>query len=324
MRIVFFGSGAFAIPTFDSIRGDGHEIPLVVSQPDRPKGRGKKLTPTPLKAVAVEEGIPVITPEDVNAPDILQRIREQKADLGYVVAFGQKIGHELLHDIFPTGIVNLHGSVLPALRGAAPIQWSVINGRGEAGVTVFRIVERMDAGPILITRSTAIGEDETSSALHDRLARIGCDAVRETIKLLEADPKAPGTPQDESLATKARKLRKTDGCIHFDEKASALTSRINGLWDWPGANCRFVSADGKRDERVTIARVRPYEGQSQPATSDADLGRVTDMMALQARNGAIEILEIKPAGKNLMPWPDFVNGRRVQPGDRFAPVEPQA
>lgn len=324
MRIVFFGSGEFAVPTFDSIRGDGHDIPLVVSQPDRPSGRGKKPTSTPLKAAAVDADVPVITPENVNADDILQTIRDQKADLGYVAAFGQKIGHVLLHEMFPTGIVNLHGSVLPKLRGAAPIQWAVINGEGEAGVTVFRIVEKMDAGPILITRRTAIGADETSSDLHDRLARIGCDAVRETLKILEADPKTPGTPQDESLATKAPKLKKSDGHITFDAPATALASRINGLWDWPGAICRFVSADGKRDERVTIARVRPYEGQSQSAANDGELGRITQMMALQARDGAIEILEIKPAGKNLMSWPDFVNGRHVQPGDRFAPLEPQA
>lgn len=324
MRIVFFGSGAFGIPTFDSIRHDGHDIPLVVSQPDRPSGRGKKTTPTPLKAAAEADGVRVITPENVNAPDVLDIIRAQKADLGYVVAFGQKIGHELLHEIFPTGIVNLHGSVLPTLRGAAPVQWSVINGTGKAGVTVFRIVEKMDAGPILITRSTAINDDETSSDLHDRLSRIGCDAVRETLKILEADPKAPGTPQDESLATKARKLKKTDGYIHFDESAAALSSRINGLWSWPGAICRFVSADGKRDERVTIARVRPYEGAATPAASDDDLGKITDMMALQVRDGPLSILEVKPAGGKLMAWPDYANGRRVQPGDRFAALEPEA
>lgn len=324
MRIVFFGSGEFAVPTFDSIRNDGHDIPLVVSQPDRPSGRGKKPTPTPLKAAAEGDGVPVITPENVNADDILQVIRDQNADLGYVAAFGQKIGHVLLHEMFPVGIVNLHGSVLPKLRGAAPIQWSVINGSHEAGVTVFRIVEKMDAGPILMTRQTAIGNDETASDLHDRLARIGCDAVRETFKMLEADPSTAGTPQDESLATKAPKLKKTDGHITFDAPAAALISRINGLWDWPGAICRFVSADGKRDERVTLARVRPYEGQSQAAANEDALGTITDMMALQARDGAIEILEIRPAGKNLMAWPDFVNGRHVQPGDRFAPLEPQA
>ncbi|MCB9851607.1 MAG: methionyl-tRNA formyltransferase [Phycisphaerales bacterium] len=324
MRIVFFGSSEFAIPTFDSIRGDGHDIPLVVSQPDKPQGRGKKLTPTPLKAAALEECIPVITPENVNAPEVVAQIRECRADLGYVVAFGQFLARELRESVFPAGMVNLHGSVLPALRGAAPIQWSVINGSGEAGVTTFRIVKEMDAGPILITRRTAINEDETSSDLHDRLARIGCDAVRETIKLLETDPKTPGEPQDHSLATIAPKLQKSDGFIRFDFSARALCSRINGLWDWPGAVCRFVSADGKRDERVTIARVRPYEGRTQAAANDDELGRISETMAVQARDGAIEILEIKPAGKNLMPWPDFVNGRRVRPGDRFLPVEPQA
>lgn len=324
MRIVIFGSGEFAVPTFDSIRHGGHDVPLVVSQPDKPSGRGKHPTPTPLKAAAVADGVPVITPIDVNAADVIETIREQKADLGYVAAFGQKIGPALLNDTFPAGMVNLHGSILPKYRGAAPIQWSVINGDAMAGVTVFRIVERMDAGAILMIRQTGINDDETSSDLHDRLARIGCDAVRETIKLLEADPKTPGAPQDESAATRAPKLKKADGHIQFDTTARALACRINGLWSWPGAVCRFVSKDGKRDERVTLVRARPYEGMATRAASDDDLGRIDDMYAVQARDGAVSILEIQPAGSKRMAWPDFVNGRHVQPGDRLLPLEPQS
>ncbi len=320
MRILFLGSGEFAIPTFRSIRKDGHEIVMVVTQPDKVRGRGREPTPTPAKAAALEAGVPVLSPPNVNAPDVVNELMRLEPDLAYVAAFGQKIGNELL-EAFPAGIINLHGSLLPALRGAGPIQWSIINGDLETGVTVFRIVEKMDAGPILMQRQTAIGPDETADELHDRLARIGCDAAREAIRALEADPRLPGAPQDHTKATRAPKLKKADGDISFDESAAVLSRRICGLWSWPGARCRFRSADGVRDERVTLARAVPYEGKASPADSPEALGRVTDMMAVQAADREMSVLEIKPDNGRLMSWRDFLNGRRVRPGDRFGPIE---
>lgn len=320
MRLLFFGSGAFALPTFESILHDGHEIVTVVTQPDRGRGRGKRLTPTPVKAAALAAGLPVVDPVDVNAPEIVGRLTALGADLAYVAAFGQKIGRAI-RDACPAGMVNLHGSLLPALRGAAPIQWAVIRGHAEAGVTVFRLVEKMDAGPILVQRRTAIGVDETADELHDRLARIGCDAVRETLALLEADPTRPGTPQDPEKVTLAPKLKKTDGYITFDQPATELAHRVCGLWSWPGAVCRFTSADGCRDEIVTLARAVPYEGRSAPAGSPDTLGHISEVMGVQVGDGELTILEIKPAGGRRMTWQDYVNGRRVRPGDRFRPIE---
>ncbi|MCG8409581.1 MAG: methionyl-tRNA formyltransferase [Phycisphaerales bacterium] len=319
MRILFFGSGEFAIPTFDSIRSDGHDIVTVVTQPDKARGRGKTPKPTPIKAAALEANVPVVSPEDVNVPDVVEHLKSLKADLAYVAAFGQKIGGELL-DAFPAGMINLHGSLLPALRGAAPIQWSVINGDTEAGVTVFRLVEKMDAGPIITQRSTAIGSDETADELHDRLARIGCDAVRDALKLLDANPNLPGTQQDASKITFAPKLKKTDGQIAFDQPVQSLAHRICGLWSWPGATCRFQSADGKRDESVTLARAVPYEGKTSKPASRHDVGRISNVMSVQTLDSELAILEIKPAGGKLMSWRDYVNGRHVQPGDRFVPL----
>ncbi len=320
MRILFFGSGEFSIPTFDSIRHDGHEVPLVITQPDKPRGRGTELKPTPLKAAAISEGIETISPQDVNAPDVVARLKSLNADLGYVAAFGQKIGPALL-SAFPAGMVNLHASLLPALRGAAPIQWAVINGNEETGVTIFRLVEKMDAGPILVQRRTAIGVDETADELHDRLARVGCDAVREALKLLSSDPKAAGCEQDAGRVTFARKLKKSDGFIRFDVPATELARRVCGLWSWPGAACRFVSADGRRNEQVTLARAVPYEGHTSPAASAADCGTITEMMSVQTIDGAMMPLEIKPSGGSVMSWQDYVNGRHVRAGDRFVPVE---
>jgi methionyl-tRNA formyltransferase len=315
MRVVVFGSGEFAIPTLRSIAADGHEIVGVVSRPDHPRGRGKTSQPTPLKAAAVDMGFDVLTPPDVNAPEVIRQMRRYGADLAYVAAFGQKIG-EAVRSLFPVAIVNLHGSLLPALRGAAPVQWAVINGDHHAGVTVFRLVEKMDAGPILVQRRTTIGDDETADELHDRLARIGCDAVRAALELLEADPKAPGTPQDASLATTAPKLRKEDGRIRFDVSARGLARRVCGLWPWPGALCEYRSADGARRHPVTLARARcaPIAVKRPPA---ARPGTLDDILHLWAGDGLVEILEIKPAGGRCMSWQDFVNGRHVKPGDGF-------
>ncbi len=319
MRILFFGSSDFAIPTFASILNDGHQMLTAVTQPDRPRGRGKRPTPTPVKAFAVEKGIPVITPEDVNVPDVADHLISLNADLGYVASFGQKIGPVLL-EAFPAGMVNLHASLLPAWRGAAPIQWSVINGNRETGVTVFRLVEKMDAGSVLVQRRTAINDDETAEELHDRLARIGCDAVRATLEILQDDPTSPGTPQDPEKVSRARKLRKADGCVAFDQPVAKVSKRICGLWSWPGAACRFVSADGSRDEQVILARAIPYEGKPRPAASPDDLGRITDVMSVQCVDGELALLQVKPAGGKLMDWRDFVNGRHVRAGDRFVPL----
>lgn len=320
MRILFFGSGEFGIPTFRSIAKDGHEIVAAVTQPDRVRGRGKEVSPTPLKAEALAAGVPVHSPQDVNAADVVAQLKAYRAELAYVAAFGQKIGHELLNG-FPVGIINLHGSLLPQLRGAAPVQRAVMNGLDETGVTIFRLVSRMDAGPILVQRRTGIGADETADELHDRLARIGCDAARATLDMLAADPTTPGTPQDESMATLAPKLTKGEGRITFDAKARELTDRIRGLWSWPGAQCRFVSHDGRRDEQITLARAVPYDGRSAPAKAPGEIGRVTEMMGVQLADGEMMILELKPAGGRLMTWQDFVNGRHVVAGDRFVPIE---
>lgn len=320
MRILFFGTGEFGIPTFRSIAKDGHEIVAAVTQPDRVRGRGKEVSPSPLKAEALAAGVPVFSPVNVNEAGVIAELKALQADLAYIAAFGQKIGPELLN-AFPVGIINLHGSLLPQLRGAAPVQRAVMNGLDDTGVTLFRLVSKMDAGPILIQRRTGIGADETADELHDRLARIGCDAARATLELLTAEPNVPGTVQDESKVTLAPKLTKAEGFIRFNAQARDLTDRIRGLWSWPGANCRFLSQDGKRDERITIARAVPYEGRSSPARDPDDIGRVTEMMGVQLADREMMILELKPAGGRLMAWQDFVNGRHVQPGDRFVAIE---
>lgn len=317
MRIVLFASGDFAVPTMRSLVGPGsHAIVGVVSQPDRGAGRGRRDTPTPVKAEALRLGLEVITTDNVNAPEMIERVRDFNADLGLAIAFGQKIGPDV-RGLFPHQCINLHASLLPKYRGAAPFQWAIINGEERTGVTVFRLVDRMDAGPIYTTRWTAIRPEERACELHDRLAQVGVDAVQGALEAIAADPPAEPVPQDDTLATRAPRLTKQDGLLHFDEPADRLACRINGLWSWPGAQCYYDSADGSRRERVTLAMARV--GDLSPA--DLPPGTLDERLYVATGSGFLEILEIRPENSRVMNMQDFVNGRHVQPGDRLQSIE---
>ncbi|HUU82024.1 MAG TPA: methionyl-tRNA formyltransferase [Phycisphaerae bacterium] len=314
MRIIVAASGEFAVPSLRCLSNSDHEIAFVLTQPDRVAGRGRKTKPTPVREAAEHYGLKVIPTDDINSAEILERVKAAQARVGVVAAFGQKIGPDLL-EAMPGGWVNLHASLLPAYRGASPIHRAVLDRQAESGVTVFRLVQRMDAGPILVTRRTAIKPEETTDELHDRLARVACDAIKVTLDMFE-DGIPDGIPQDESLVTKAPKLRKEDGRIDFSRTTEEVAAHILGMWDWPGASCRFVSADGKRNERVILARARPAETTAKP-TDGATPGQIGEQLYVATGDGFLELLEIKPESGHVMPWPDFVNGRHVQAGDRF-------
>jgi len=314
MRVVFAGSGDFAVPALRCLAGSSHEIALVLTQPDRQAGRGRRLTPTPVREWAEKLKLPTVAVSDVNDPEIVHRISASDAALGVVAAFGQKIGPDLL-TAPPAGWINLHASLLPAYRGAGPIQRAILDRCERTGVTVFRLTSRMDAGPILTTRWTAIKPDETASELHDRLAGIGCDAMLAALDLFgKGIPE--GTPQDESQATRAPKLSKEDGRIDFNRDAGMVAALVRAMWSWPGATCRFVCTSTSRSDYVTLARARVAEGTAGCATELAP-GALDERLYVAAGSGFVELLEIRPQGGRVMTWPDFVNGRHVQPGDRF-------
>lgn len=314
MRVVFFGSGEFGAPSLRWLINSPHEVATVVTQPDRPAGRGKKLVPTPIALKAEEFSLPVERCENVNTEPFVERIGSLQADIGVVIAFGQKMLAPI-RSVFPSECVNLHASLLPKFRGAAPIAGTILAGEEKTGVTSFRLVDRMDAGPILIQRQTMIDPIESCGQLHDRLAGVGCDALDATLKLHEANPLPPGEPQDESLATRAPKLSKADGYLQFDQPAEQIVLRCRAMWPWPGGRCRYVSGDGKRTE-VTIGSVTAI---STPAS--ASPGKLTSVLTVATGAGTLEIHSLKPAGKRLMSWQDFVNGRHVQPGDYFEAIE---
>jgi len=318
VRIVLFASGDFAIPTLRALTDPAHtahEVACLVSQPDRATGRGRRRRPTPSRSAAIDLGLDTIATDDVNSPEMVDALRRFQADLGLVVAFGQKIGPQV-RGLFRHECVNLHASLLPKYRGAAPFQWAVINGDERTGVTVFRLVERMDAGPIYTQRWTHIKPTERACELHDRLAAIGVDAISATLEILTDDPTHEPQPQDESQATRAPKLTKEDGHISFDMPAERLASRVCGLWDWPGARCLYLSAGEGKTERVTVALARVADNGS----AAEDCGVLDYRRYVATAEGYLEILEIKPDGARLMTFQDFVNGRHVSAGDRFAPI----
>jgi len=310
MKIVFFASGEFAVPTLRWLANSEHEVVALITQPSRPRGRGRTALPTPAAEWAAKLGYPVIETPHVNYPEIVERIRGFQARLGIVIAFGQKLGAEVIRSM-PCGCVNLHASLLPKYRGAAPINWAVLRGEEKTGVTVFRLTDRIDAGDVLVRRETMIRPDETAGELHDRLAMIGPDAIDATIRLFWRLDDPPGIPQDNSQVSIAPKLTKENGLLDFHMPASHLARQIRAMNPWPGGRCQYRSAANQKSEEVTLCRARAHEGPG------GDLGVLNEAMWVATGSGLLEIEEIQPAGKRVMAWPDFVNGRHVRPGDRF-------
>jgi len=315
MRIVFCGSGTFGLPTLRRLAAGDDEIVGAVTQPPRRAGRGGKRRPTPLAEAAAQLGLPVTPVEDINAPASVAALADLSSDAMVVADFGQMI-RAPARAAGRLGAFNLHGSLLPELRGAAPVNWAVIRGHATTGVTCFRLVDRMDAGEIFSQRQTDIRPDETAEELHDRLAELGVETVLETLGALAAG-RTQGRPQDHSLATRAPLLTKADGAIDFSADAAAIRDLIHGTWPWPGGRARYVPVGGKAID-VTLARARALPGEP-PAAAP---GAVRDDLTVAVGRGSLEIRQLKPAGRRLMAWRDFVNGYRVRPGARFTRVSP--
>ena len=316
MKLVFAGTPDFAIPSLRALHASDHEVALVVSQPDRRRGRGQKRQPPPVKETALELDLPVAQPERAREEGFKGQLRETAPDVGILVAYGELLDEELL-GIPDHGFLNLHASLLPAYRGAAPIHWPIIHGDEKTGVSVVRMVQELDAGPILSQREVEIGPDETVGNVHDRLAEVGAQALVDVLDRLDRGEDVPERPQDESQATYAPKLSKDDGRIDWSESARDIKNRVRGLNPWPTAYCRFVSEGD--EQRVILLRVEAEEAvdaESEPGT----VLHVTDEgeIVVQAGQGAVRLVKVKPAGARAMKAEDFVHGRNVKPGDRFA------
>ena len=313
MRIAFCGSGDFGIPTLRSLTAGDHEIAGVVTQPARRAGRGGKLRPTPLALAAEELDLAATPLENINDPARVAAIAESAADVMVVVDFGQLI-RQPAREAARLGAINLHGSLLPALRGAAPVNWAIIRGEQTTGVTTFRLVDRMDAGPVFARRETQVRPDETADELRARLAELGVEAVLETLDILAAG--AEGAAQDDTQATAAPRMTKADGMIDFSADAVTVRNLIHGTWPWPAGQARYVSPEGKAAD-VQIARAAAVQADC----GDAGPGQILDDLTVATGAGRLEIIQIKPAGKRLMDWRSFANGHAAGPGARFTTAD---
>ena len=262
MRILFWGTPAFSLPALRAILGEGHEVVGVVTQPDRPAGRGHALTSSPVKKLALDEALLVLQPERARGPEFVAEIRALEPDLSVVVAFGQILRREVI-DAPRLGTINVHASLLPELRGAAPIQWSIIRGHEQTGVTIMRIVEALDAGPMIYQVPEPIGPEETARDLAVRVAELGAEALVEALALLEADA-VHEEPQDDARATFAPRLTRDDAHIDFARSAAEVDRWIRGMDDVPGAWAQlgFMLTSDKIDffgaDRELTASFRPY------------------------------------------------------------------
>jgi methionyl-tRNA formyltransferase len=304
MRLVFFGSGAFGVPTLKRLAAE-HDVALVVTQPDKPAGRRRLLSPTAVAEFSQSANLRTEKTDDVNAEPIVEMVRSVDAEAFVVIAFGQKLGRALLDEMFA---INLHASLLPKYRGAAPIQWAMMNGERETGLSVITLADRMDTGDILGQVTTPIEPLETAGELHDRLSEMGPDLVAEVLLQHERGTLKP-VAQDESHASHAPKLTKADGTVCFDQPAVGVRQRVHGLTPWPGC---MVRVDGRplRLHRVDVADRR---------TEHARAGIILGDLTIACASGAIRPLEVQAPGGRLMSYAAYCNGQPITVG---AIVEP--
>jgi methionyl-tRNA formyltransferase len=305
MRVVFMGSPEFAATSLRALAG-AHEIALVVSQPDKPAGRGGQLTPPAVKVAAQELGLPVIQPRSARTGELEQALRESGAELAVVVAYGKILPRSVL-DALPRGCINVHASLLPKYRGAAPVQWSVIDGEAETGVCIMQLDEGMDTGPVLLERRVAIEPDETSGELLARLAPIGAEALLDALAGIAAGTLVP-VAQDHARATHAAMLSKTDGAIDFAQPARAVAARIRGVDPWPGAQATL------RGQTVKLFRARATSSERGGATGTV-LAVDGEGAHVAAGDGVVVIREIQAPGRKRMTAQQFAAGRGIAVGD---------
>lgn len=306
MRIVYMGTPEIAAVILRRLLEAKYEVVLAVTQPDRPKGRGKVLAQSPVKELAVAWGVPVFQPEKVRLPEAVQVIREAEPDMIVVAAFGQILSKELL-SLPRLGCVNVHASLLPKYRGAAPIQWAILDGEKETGVSIMAMDEGVDTGAVYSRRVVPISETETGGSLHDKLAEAGASALLEALPKI-ADGTLRAVPQGEMTTPYAKQLKKETGRLDFTRSAAELERRIRGLNPWPSA---YSYLNGKQ---CKLWKAEAAPGDGEPGTI-TEVGR--DSFSVQTGDGRLVILELQLEGKPRMKTEDFLRGNRITVGQRF-------
>jgi len=312
LRLVFFGTPDFAVPTLGALIASRHEVVGVVTQPDRPVGRGQRVRPSPVKTLALEQGLPVWQPDRLRDEGFMAAMQAVAADLGVVAAYGRILPEPLLA-LPRLGMVNVHASLLPAWRGASPVQHAVMAGDRETGVTIMRVVKALDAGATFARIVRPIGPDETAGDVERDLAGLGAGLLVDVLEAIERGTAAE-TPQDEAHATYAPRLTKDDGRLDWSLPAPSLHDRVRGLQPWPMA---YAWLDGRR---LTFWRVRPVprRGEASPPPPGTIVEAAGGHLVVAAGAGtAVEVLELQPEGKRPMAARDFLAGHRLPAGACF-------
>ena len=310
LRVAFFGTPDFAVPSLAALIASRHDVVALVSQPDRPKGRGHKLQPTPTKQVALEAGVPVLQPAMIRDDAFLDAFRDLRVDLGVVAAYG-KILPDALLAIPPMGMINVHASLLPAYRGAAPVHRAVIDGLSETGVTIMRVVRELDAGPMLARVTRPISTEETSVDVERGLAGLGARVLLEVIEQLAAGT-AHEEPQDDSAASYAAKITREEGTIDWTLPAALIHDRVRGLQPWPLVSARLDN------HRYLLHRTLPHP-DSVAAAPGTIVEAAGDRLVVATVRGTLQILQLQPEGRRVLNSRDFLAGYRIRPGMTFEP-----
>lgn len=315
MRVVFFGTPDFAVPSLGALVGEGFDVLAAVTQPDRPRGRSRSApAPSPVKIAAEAEGVPVLQPERPSDPEFVARLRDLAPDIGVVVAYGHILRSELLA-IPSRGMVNVHPSLLPELRGAAPVEWAILRGIEKTGVTIMQMDAGMDSGPIIHQIPHRIDPEVSGGELSDHLAEMGAQALVEALAMLEQDALRP-VSQDHSRATFAPKLTRELARLEWTRPADVVARFTRGLDPRPGAWATLAPAEGRGTEEgveVKLFGGRVVEGHGEPGV----VLRAEAELVIAALRDAVVIGEVQPAGRDRMPAGDWIRGRRLMAGRRF-------
>lgn len=325
MRILMMGTGPFAVPTFRWLLDSPHDVPALVTRP-APAKRPRRRTPeNPMLREAQARDLPVLSPESINSPEAHEMLHPLAADLFVVCDYGQILSADTL-SITPRGGINLHGSLLPKYRGAAPVNWAIYNGETETGVTVIHMTPRLDSGPMIAQRKTEIGPSETAVELERRLAQLGVEAVREAIdKLAAAAPgESLGDPQDKSQATKAPRLTKDDGLVDWSRPAHAIFNQVRALKPWPGT-FSYLLRDDEPPARLILDGVTVVEAEAPPEAAAGEVVHVDkDKLLVATGAGLLSLERVQPAGKRVMTIDQWLRGHVVEAGDRFGDAQGEA
>lgn len=322
LRIVFMGTGPFAVPSFEAmcgaaVRAKGHDVVALITQPAR-VGRGNRpAPPSPMRVAGEKLGVPIFDPESINTDEAREQLRALKPDLLIVADYGQILSNESL-DVAPLGGINLHGSLLPKYRGAAPINWAIHKGDAETGVTVIQMSSKVDAGACLAQAKLVIDPEENAVELEHRLAALGAPLVVEVVDRLAVGKVAP-LVQDPAQATGARRLRKTDGEVDWNRTAQEIKNQVRALEPWPRTSTSWLRS-GAEPTRVILTRVGceiASEGAAAAAGTVAEVGK--DQFKIATGSGLLVVRELQPAGKRAMPAGEFLRGYQVKVGEKFGP-----